>query len=137
MPGANERLRPWLAGYSADHRTAGNVACHSLGVPLVALSVLGLLWPAHLAAPLAAGAVAWYLYLDPRIGLAALPFMAGLCALAALWGWRVHAALFVSGWALQFLGHYRFEKRPPAFFRDQRFLLIGPLWVVAKLLRLA
>ena len=32
----------------------------------------------------------------------------------------------------QFVGHY-VEGRRPSFFRDLRFLLIGPLWVLSKL----
>lgn len=135
MIGVSPRLKPWFAEYSADHQAPGNVACHSVGVPLVALSVLGLVTP-YVAWPLTLGAVAWYAWLDPLVGLLSLPFMAGLCWLAGRFAWPVHAALFVLGWAFQFVGHYRYEKRPPAFFRNQLFLLIGPLWVLGKLLRL-
>jgi len=38
-------------------------------------------------------------------------------------------ALFVGGWALQFIGHYVFEKNKPAFFYDPYYLLVGPVWV--------
>jgi uncharacterized membrane protein YGL010W len=46
--------------------------------------------------------------------------------------WRVPAALFAGGWALQFLGH-AFEGKPPEFFRDRRFLLVGMRWWLQKL----
>jgi uncharacterized membrane protein YGL010W len=125
-------LSRWLADYGADHRARGNEVCHFLGVPMVAASVLGLLGPWGGAA-LAAGALAWYARLDRRWTLLFTP------AAAALWlstrlGWAACGVLFVAGWALQFLGHYAFEKRAPAFTRDARFLLIGPLWVFARLL---
>jgi uncharacterized membrane protein YGL010W len=42
------------------------------------------------------------------------------------------AALFIFGWILQFVGH-AFEGKPPSFFSDPRFLLIGPMWFVKKL----
>jgi uncharacterized membrane protein YGL010W len=43
-------------------------------------------------------------------------------------------ALFVVGWILQFIGH-AFEGKPPSFFSDPRFLIVGPLWYVQKLAR--
>jgi uncharacterized membrane protein YGL010W len=46
--------------------------------------------------------------------------------------WRVPAALFAGGWALQLLGH-AFEGKPPEFFRDRRFLLVGLRWWLQKL----
>ncbi|MFT7624796.1 MAG: YGL010W-like membrane protein [Myxococcota bacterium] len=39
--------------------------------------------------------------------------------------------LFVVGWILQFVGH-AFEGNMPSFFRDPRYLLIGPMFVVKK-----
>ncbi len=44
--------------------------------------------------------------------------------------------LFVSGWALQFAGHYVFEKNEPAFFSDPYYLLVGPVWVATEWLEL-
>lgn len=44
--------------------------------------------------------------------------------------------LFVAGWALQFAGHYVFEKNEPAFYSDPYYLLVGPLWVAAEWLEL-
>ena len=41
------------------------------------------------------------------------------------------AALFVVGWAFQFVGH-AFEGKPPEFFKDWRYLLVGLRWWVAK-----
>lgn len=46
--------------------------------------------------------------------------------------WRSALALFVIGWILQFVGH-AFERKPPEFFRDWRFLFVGVRWWVAKL----
>jgi uncharacterized membrane protein YGL010W len=40
--------------------------------------------------------------------------------------------LFVTGWALQFLGH-AIEGRPPEFLKDWRFLLVGSRWWAAKI----
>ncbi len=46
--------------------------------------------------------------------------------------WRIPAALFAGGWALQFLGH-AFEGKPPEFLRDRRFLLVGLRWWLREL----
>jgi uncharacterized membrane protein YGL010W len=46
--------------------------------------------------------------------------------------WPVPVGLFVTGWILQFVGHY-FEGKPPEFFSDWRFLLVGMRWWVAKM----
>ena len=44
----------------------------------------------------------------------------------------VALGLFVGAWVLQFIGHYVYEHRSPAFFRNLTHLLVGPLWVLAK-----
>jgi uncharacterized membrane protein YGL010W len=44
--------------------------------------------------------------------------------------------LFATGWALQFVGHYVFEKNKPAFYGDAYYLLVGPAWVAAEWLEL-
>ena len=43
----------------------------------------------------------------------------------------VALAMFIAGWVLQFVGHW-FEGKPPEFFRDWRFLLVGLRWWFAK-----
>jgi uncharacterized membrane protein YGL010W len=40
--------------------------------------------------------------------------------------------LFVGGWALQYVGHYVFEKNHPAFYGDPYYLLVGPVWVAVE-----
>ena len=49
------------------------------------------------------------------------------------WNWKIALALFVVGWVFQFIGH-AVEGKPPAFFSDPRFLLVGPWWWVKKVL---
>jgi uncharacterized membrane protein YGL010W len=44
--------------------------------------------------------------------------------------------LFAAGWALQFAGHYVFEKNKPSFYGDPYYLLVGPAWVAAEWLEL-
>ena len=53
---------------------------------------------------------------------------------AEWWWWA--AALFGLGWVFQFVGHI-FERKPPEFFTDWRFLFVGLRWWVAKMARKA
>lgn len=49
--------------------------------------------------------------------------------------WVIPLTLFVTGWILQFVGHY-FEGKPPEFFKDYRFLFVGLRWWFKKILGL-
>lgn len=48
--------------------------------------------------------------------------------------WKVALTLFLLGWVLQFIGH-AIERKPPEFFKDWRFLLVGLRWWFAKTLK--
>jgi uncharacterized membrane protein YGL010W len=64
----------------------------------------------------------------PMILLSLPLFAAGLVWHVMLW---TALGLFVAGWTLQFIGH-AFEGKPPEFFSDWRFLLVGSRWWLAK-----
>src|ERR1041385_4793636 len=93
----NRSWDDWVAQYAASHQHPVNRACHTVGIPLIAISIL--------LVPL----TIW------RSGS---------------WVWPV--ALFVIGWAFQFIGH-AFEGKPPEFFKDWRFLFVGLRWWLAKM----
>jgi uncharacterized membrane protein YGL010W len=46
--------------------------------------------------------------------------------------WPEALALFLAGWAFQFIGH-AFERKQPEFFHDWRFLFVGVRWWWAKI----
>jgi uncharacterized membrane protein YGL010W len=137
-----ERL--WV-DYEEHHRAIGNQWCHLVGIPLIILGVLGSLSfqvfragalsvEASLLLVLAAGVA--YLWLDPRLGVAM-----AVALVVFYWGarelsWQAALALFVVGWALQFIGHGVYEKRSPAFFGNLAHLLVGPLWVLNYAVRI-
>jgi uncharacterized membrane protein YGL010W len=93
----NRTNEEWIAEYARGHTHPINRAFHSIGIPMIAVSLL--------------------------FAIAAL-FIGGL--------WRWALALFVVGWVFQFIGHI-YEKKPPEFFKDWRFLLVGLRWWFAKL----
>ena len=141
------RLRAHFADYAAFHGTPGNKACHYVAVPLIVLTVFALLtrvplgtlggFTVTLAEVVIVLATAYYLTLDRTLALMMLAASV-LCA----WAGRaippaVALGVFVAAWVLQFIGHYVYEHRSPAFFRNLAHLLVGPLWVLAKATRRA
>lgn len=140
-----------LAAYSADHQHPFNRLMHGICVPLIFVSLIGILWAVPVPEPVAAsapwlnagvltlaGVTLYYLRLAPRLG-AGMVLAALLIVPAIAWAatlpvplWATSAGMFTAGWIGQFIGHY-VEGRRPSFFRDLRFLLVGPLWVLAKL----
>ncbi len=54
-----------------------------------------------------------------------------LAALFVRGFWIVPLSLFIIGWIFQFVGH-AFERKPPEFFRDWRFLFVGLRWWMKK-----
>jgi uncharacterized membrane protein YGL010W len=135
-------LSTHFADYASFHRTPGNQACHYVGIPLIVLTLFTFLSAVPLfdagrltitmAELVLASVVIYYFSLDAA--LAAL--MLAAFVLFDLVGRRLSLplalALFVAGWALQFAGHYVWEKKSPAFFRNVTHLLVGPLWIAAK-----
>lgn len=137
-----QALRSHFDDYARFHRTAGNKACHSFGIPIIVLASLALLarvplfaafgFTVTLAEVLIVFFVAYYLTLD--VALAGL--MLAAYAVLDVAGRRVPPApalgLFVFGWILQGVGHWVYEKNSPAFFRNFVHLAIGQLWILAK-----
>jgi uncharacterized membrane protein YGL010W len=74
----------------------------------------------------------YYVRLDAGLAAMMLIVSAVLAAAGRLVSVPAAAVLFVLGWVLQFVGHYVYEKKSPAFFRNVNHLLVGPLWILAK-----
>ena len=129
-----------FADYADHHRTPGNKWCHRFGIPIIMLSLLGMLarvpvwrgdsFTLDLGLILIVLAGVYYLRLHALLG----SLMIAVSVLFYLVGARlpmpVNITLFVAGWILQFIGHARYEKRQPAFLRNLTHLLIGPLWLL-------
>jgi len=145
-------MQSWLDSYSADHRNRTNQIAHWLCVPPIVWSVIALLWaipaperflrPGAWAVLVMVLAFYWYWRRSQVLATALLVAFvllallthflfvmlgtAGLCTLAL--------GVFVVAWIGQFVGHH-FEGRRPSFLTDVSYLLIGPAWLMAKLLR--
>jgi uncharacterized membrane protein YGL010W len=146
-------LQSWLEEYGESHRNPVNKTIHWVCVPLIMLSMLGLLWSAPRPGFVAAlgpyanwatlvltAAILYYLALSVRLAVGMLVVGAAMClvvqALAMLpWAvWITSLAIFVGAWIGQFIGH-EIEGKKPSFFKDLQFLLIGPLWLLSAAYR--
>ncbi|MBC7469541.1 MAG: DUF962 domain-containing protein [Ramlibacter sp.] len=126
-----------LAHYAESHRNPRNEVIHFVAIPLIMLSLLGLLFALHpwVAYGLVAASMVYY----ARLSMVFLLAMAVLSAIALVlvhaMGGRVlpvSAAIFVAAWIAQFVGH-KIEGKKPSFFEDLQYLWVGPLFVLGKL----
>jgi uncharacterized membrane protein YGL010W len=141
------RLANYFKDYSLYHKTRGNQLTHYLGIPLIVISVLGLL--ANLTfglqdltgspyfridggSLLFVAGVIWYLFLDWKLTSAFSLVLVGFYFLGRVLPLYVNWSIFVLGWILQGIGHAAYEKKSPAFFRNITHLLIGPIWIFSK-----
>lgn len=132
-----------LEDYGSYHRTRGNLVCHAFGITLIVYGLLAFLrefplpLPGVTAAEVLIGvSFLFYLTLDRLLALSILAAVAALDLLAWLVGdWRVGVAAFVLGWIFQAIGHARFEKNSPAFFKNVIHLMVGPLFLVNEVVR--
>jgi uncharacterized membrane protein YGL010W len=102
-----------------------------IGIPLIVFCVVRWTQPAGSAFPLAAFALPLYYYWSPAGGLGMTAMVAAMAAAARPLPAAAFPAIFVGGWALQFLGH-KFEGKSPAFLRNLLHFLVGPAWILRE-----
>jgi uncharacterized membrane protein YGL010W len=133
-PRAVDRL---LAHYGDSHRHPTNELIHFIAIPLIMLSLLGMMFALHpwVAYLFVAASMVYYLRLSLVFLATMVVWSAILLALVHAMGARVlplSLAIFVGAWILQFVGH-KLEGKKPSFFEDIQYLWVGPLFVLSKL----
>jgi len=146
-------IQTWLDEYGESHRNPVNKRVHWVCVPLIVLSLIGLLWSIPVPSDWAARsplmnwgvlfivlALIYYYLLSWRLALGmtlvtlvvvGIVYAASRLAVPL---WLLSVVVFVAAWIGQFIGH-KVEGRKPSFFKDLQFLLIGPLWLLAFIYR--
>ncbi|GAB3024477.1 DUF962 domain-containing protein [Oleiagrimonas citrea] len=142
----------WFAAYSQDHQNATNRAIHWVCVPVILWCVIAALWLIPVP-PMLGRQGLW------AVGIMFLSFLfyyrtsraigLGMVVVFAAFGLIAHFAylklgvvrlawlagiLFVLAWIGQFVGH-KIEGHKPSFLTDLTYLLIGPAWLLGKLMR--
>lgn len=140
-----------LADYVEYHRDPWNCVMHVFGIVFLFLAaMLPLsLWPLHMFGITTTVAVVsvipvliYWFWLDAVIGTTILAAAIALLFVAAsivssvnlIGVWVITAVLIATGVACQIIGHRVFERRQPALVDNPTHLLLGPMFVMAKLL---
>jgi len=127
-----------LAHYGESHRDPRNGAIHCVAIPLIMVSLVGLMYSLHpwVAYAFLAASMIYYARIGSWVFFGAMALVSlGTIALVQALGSAllpVSIAVFVVAWIAQFVGH-RIEGRKPSFFEDLQYLWVGPLFVLAKL----
>ena len=141
-------MQEWLDAYGVSHQNPLNKKIHWICVPLIFLSIVGLLWSipkpwnvdylwlnfatiavipvflfyARLSFPLTIGMMLWccfcFLFCNFYNQFIEFPL------------WQTSIIVFVLAWIGQFYGH-KIEGVKPSFFEDLQFLMIGPAWLMS------
>lgn len=133
-------VRALFADYASYHQTAGNKFFHRLGIPMIMLSLIGMLTQVPIldaatirfdaAMLLIAASAAYYFVIEWRLAIAMIAISIAFYFIGAAIPFWINVALFVLGWIFQFIGHKVYEHKNPAFFRNFVHLLVGPLWIL-------
>ena len=138
----------WLDAYGESHQNPINKKIHWICVPLIMLSLLGLLsliefnfakyYKINLASILIILAIIFYIRLSISITVGMILF-SGWCiqiinTLESSYDsyqlFKIYTIVFIIAWIGQFIGH-KIEGKKPSFFDDLKFLLIGPAWLLS------
>ena len=145
-------MQDWLDGYGESHQNTLNKTIHWLAVPLIFLTIVGLLWSVPLPGSVVAspwGNLAtlalipvflFYVRLSVSLTVGMMlwcMFCVGTCyAYDSYLGsgypplWQSSIVVFILAWAAQFYGH-RVEGQKPSFLEDLQYLMIGPAWLMS------
>src|SRR6188508_3412245 len=143
-------LRRQLTDYVEYHRDPMNCALHVVGIvilflgavlPLSLLPVTVFGFQVNLGILLAIPVLIYWILLDIPIGLAIAGAAAILLFTAATIAshasvmvvWAISIVLILIGVAMQIIGHQVYERRQPALMDNPTHLLLGPVFVMAKL----
>jgi uncharacterized membrane protein YGL010W len=139
-----------LTDYVEYHRDPWNCAMHVFGIVFLFLAAIlpFSAWPVSVfgaettvAALVVLPVLIYWLLLDAALGMAIAGAAVVLLSTAAAivhhaspaGMWSISAVLIVIGITLQIVGHRFFERRQPALMDNPTHLLLGPLFVMAKL----
>lgn len=126
-----------FAEYGAYHTDRRNRLCHTIGIPLIVLALLGLLalariGPLNLGIIFGVATLIFYATFDLVGAAISAVIFALLYAAGTHLSWPLNVAAFVVGWIFQLVGH-KFEGKKPKFLENLTYLLIGPLYMFEEL----
>lgn len=126
-----------LSHYGSSHTHPVNELIHFVAIPLIMLSLCGLMFAIHpwVAYAFIAASMVYYLRLSVVFFISMVIWSLAIIALVHAMGSKVlilSVAMFIGAWIIQFVGH-KIEGKKPSFFEDIQYLWVGPLFVLSKL----
>jgi len=147
-----KNIHDWLDAYGESHQNQRNKKIHWICVPLIMLSLLGLLSlikiplfrngesfvDLNLSHILIVVTLMFYLRLSISISFGMLFVSVGSLYVINMNDFVynnkelliIYIGIFILSWIGQFIGH-KIEGKKPSFFEDIQFLLIGPAWLLS------
>jgi uncharacterized membrane protein YGL010W len=127
-----------LAHYGESHQNPRNELIHFFAIPLIIVSLCGLMFALHpwVAYAFIGASMVYYARLNWVFFGIMLAFSAVIIGALHAMGSQVMVlsiAIFVGAWIAQFIGH-KIEGKKPSFFEDIQYLWVGPLFVLSKLM---
>ena len=136
-----QTLENYLSEYAESHQNPLNIKIHTICVPAIMWSLLGVLSTIKLIGELNLGIllavislIFYSLLKNIKVFIAVVSIIL-LCFLSFPLVAELRLTglfIFILAWVGQFYGH-KIEGKKPSFFKDLLFLLIGPIWVLKKL----
>ena len=131
------RVDDLLAHYGASHQNPTNELIHFIAIPLIMLSLVGMLFAAHPYVAYAFVAASMVYYARLSVVFLAVMLLWAVLTIILLFAMGdlvlpLSVMLFVGAWIMQFIGH-RIEGKKPSFYEDIQYLWVGPLFVLSKL----
>ena len=143
-------INQWLDEYGESHQNPKNKTIHWFCVPLIMLSLIGLLscipkiqfslnnniFYINWSIVFLLTVCSYYLTLSKNLCLGMI-----VVSFLLLYGvkildsipidlWKISIFIFIVAWIGQFIGH-EIEGKKPSFLKDIQFLLIGPAWLLS------
>ena len=137
-----KNIHDWLNAYGISHQNPTNIKIHWICVPLIMLSIIGLLaniqlnvnilsaYPQynHAGMILVLFGCIYYYFLSKSLLLGMIPVSITMLMVVSWLStfsyplWLTSLIIFVISWAGQFYGH-KIEGKRPSFFQDIQFFL--------------
>lgn len=131
------RIDLLLAHYGSSHQHPTNEVIHFVAIPLIMLSLIGLIYAAHpwLAYAFVVASLVYYARLSLLFLISMFTVSFAMLAIVQAMGEQrlgICISIFVVAWIFQFVGH-KIEGKKPSFFEDIQYLWVGPLFVLSQL----
>ena len=142
-------MQDWLDGYGESHQNSLNKKIHWVAVPLIFLTIVGLLWSIPVPEVMAVNewvnfatimlipVIIFYARLSISLTVGMTLWCLFCYAVCHLYGsmteiplWQACLVVFVLAWIGQFYGH-KVEGQKPSFVEDIQYLMIGPAWLMS------